>query len=250
MRLATGKDVKPKKNVVFCIPTITKPYAVMLQSLKRSIPHLEAAGWTHHMVNEIGNPYISAARNAMLRKALDAKAEVIVFLDHDLSWKPKDLLTLIETEGDYVCGTYRFKHDEVEYMGRLWVSANGHPIGREQDGAIKAYSAPAGFMKITRQMVHHFIATYPELCYGDKTAPTVDLFNHGAKDGLWWGEDYACCRNWHDAGGEVWIVPNLDITHHTDKEKYPGNYHKYLLSRPGGKNAGKPPTKGDIQWQS
>ena len=65
------------------------------------------------MVHEVGSPYISAARATMLRKALDAKADVIVFIDHDLSWRPGDLLKLIETTGDVVGGTYRFKQDEV-----------------------------------------------------------------------------------------------------------------------------------------
>src|SRR5690242_1599813 len=97
------------KKVAFCIPTIKKPYQVTLDSLAASLPLLDAAGWDHMMVSAVGNPYISAARSIMLRKALDAKADVIVFIDHDVSWQPLDLLTLIETEGDVVCGTYRFK---------------------------------------------------------------------------------------------------------------------------------------------
>ena len=40
---------------------------------------------------------VSGARAAMLRKALDAKADVIVFIDHDVSWAPEDLVKLIKT---------------------------------------------------------------------------------------------------------------------------------------------------------
>jgi hypothetical protein len=56
--------------------------------VEASVPVLEAAGWEVGFVDERGNPYISAARATMLRKALDAKCDVVVFLDDDLSWEP------------------------------------------------------------------------------------------------------------------------------------------------------------------
>jgi glycosyltransferase involved in cell wall biosynthesis len=220
-------------KVIFCIPTITKPYQVCLDSLEASIPLIREAGWEEGVVHEIGCPYISHARATMLRKALDAKADVIVFIDHDLSWSPGDLLKLIETEGDVVSGVYRFKKDEEEYMGALITSNDGRPIARE-DGCIKAHSIPAGFLKITKEAVGRFMTAYPELCYGPKYNPSVDLFNHGAFGGTWWGEDYAFARRWRDLGGDIWIVPNLNLDHHSGDRACPGNYHQFLLRQPGG----------------
>ena len=227
------------KRVVFCIPTVTRPYRVCLDSLEASVPLIEAAGWDHGMVTEIGNPYISAARSYMLRKAQDTKADVIMFIDHDLSWKPEDLLKVIETEGEVVAGIYRFKKDEEEYMGVLDDDKDGMPKVRE-DGCIKATRVPAGFLKITAGAVNRFMTAYPELCYGPKFNLSVDLFNHGAHKGAWWGEDYAFSRNWIDCGGELWIVPDLDLNHHTTDKKYKGNYHQFLLRQPGGSNSDNP----------
>ena len=51
-----------KKKVVFCIPTITKPYQVTLDSLEDSIPLITKAGWDEGTVYQIGCPYVSAAR--------------------------------------------------------------------------------------------------------------------------------------------------------------------------------------------
>lgn len=172
----------------------------------------------------------------MLRQALDAKADVIVFIDHDLSWRPQDLLRLIETEGDVVSGTYRYKKEPEEYMGRLIPDPQGKPIVRD-DGCIKAFCVPAGFLKITRKAVNRFIEAYPELTYGEKCNPHVDLFNHGAHKGVWYGEDYAFSRNWIDIGGEIWVIPDLQLDHHTTTEAYPGNFHEFLLRQPGGSNA-------------
>ena len=220
-------------KVVFCVPSLNGPTAPFIAAMEKSIPLVTGAGWDEALVQEIGNPYISAARATMLRKALDAKADVVVFLDYDLSWAPEDLLKLIETPGDVVAGLYRFKKDDEEYMGSPCCDANEIAITRD-DGCIKGFRIPAGFMKITREGVGRFMRAYPELAYGDPTAPAVDLFNHGAHEGVWYGEDYAFSRRWTDCGGEIWIIPDLDLTHHSATEAYPGNYHNFLRRQPGG----------------
>lgn len=222
-------------KVVFCTPTITKPYPQYIAAMEASIPLIQAAGWEEASIYEVGCPYISQARSKMLRKALDAGADVIVFLDHDLSWQPDALLRLIETEGDVVCGTYRYKHEPEEYMGALVTTDEGYPIARK-DGCLEAHSAPAGFLKVTREGVNRFIREWPELCYGEACSPHVDLFNHGAHAGVWWGEDYAFIRRWREKCGKAWLIPNLQIDHHSDKP-YPGHYSDFLRRQPGGDRA-------------
>lgn len=222
-------------KVVICCPTYTRPHSAILAALETAVPTLDAAGVDHQLVFEIGNPYISGARAAMLRKALDAKADTIVFLDHDVEFEPKDLLALILTSGDVVAGLYRYKKPEVEYMGSIDTHADGRPIVRA-DGCIKGHRIPAGFMKITREGVARFAKAYPHLLYGDPLSPSIDLFNHGAHDWVWWGEDMAFSRNWVDCGGEIWIIPDLNLTHHNADEAFPGNYHLFLMSCPGGRD--------------
>lgn len=222
-------------KTVICCPTYTRPHQATLDAIEAAIPALDEAGIDHHLVWEISNPYISGARAAMLRKALDAGAEAIVFLDHDVSFRPSDLVDLIQTEAEVAAGLYRFKkpNEPEEYMGVLDTSADGQVRVRE-DGCIKATRVPAGFLKVTKDAVGRFMRAYPALCYGDPTSPSVDLFNHGAHEGVWWGEDYAFSRNWIDAGGEIWVVPDLNLDHHSPDEVFPGNYHQFLLRQPGG----------------
>jgi glycosyltransferase involved in cell wall biosynthesis len=228
-----GLGLTPVK-VVICIPTYSRPLDACLAAVEASVPLLGAAGIDHSIVFEVGSPYISAARATMLRKALDAGAEVVVFIDHDLSWDPQDLLTLIQTPGDVVAGTYRFKSDDGEdYMGAYEPDAVGRPVARD-DGCIKANRIPAGFLKVTKDAVRDFMLAYPQLCYGPPYNLSVDLFNHGAHKGVWYGEDYAFSRNWREIGGEIWLIPDLNLTHHNADKAYPGNYHRYLLRQPGG----------------
>lgn len=224
-------------KVVLCVPTLTRPFKQTLDSIEASVPALEAAGFNHFMVTEIGNPYISAARSYMLRKAMDVKADIVVFIDHDLSWQPDDLVKLIKTEGDVVAGTYRFKTPgEVKYMGVIQDDENARPVCRD-DGCIKATRVPAGFLKITKGAINKFMKAYPELVYGPAYEPSVDLFHHGAHDGAWWGEDYAFSRNWIACGGDIWLVPDINLNHHSADQEFPGNFHKFMLSQPGGSEA-------------
>lgn len=226
---------KPRK-VVFCTPTLTRPFPAFLAAMEASVPALDAAGWDHSMVFEVGCPYISHARAVMLRKAMNVQADVVVFLDHDLEWGPEDLVKLIETEGDVVAGLYRYKKADEEYMGALMCQMDDSAIVRASDGAIRGFRVPAGFLKVTKEAVDRFMGAYPELIILPRYSPTIDLFNHGAFEGVWYGEDMAFSRNWLACGGELWIVPDLNLTHHSADEAFPGNLHQYLMTMPGGAN--------------
>ena len=246
--------MEKKRKVIFCVPFLDRPTEPLIEALEAAIPIIKDAGWDEGMAQERGNPYVSQARNIMLRRALDVGADVIVFLDYDLSFRPHDLLKLIETEGNVVGGTYRFRQEEEKYMGEIAMRACGNdmetPDVRASDGAVRAISLPAGFLKITKEGVDYFMRSYPHLCFGAAYAPGVDLFNHGVHKNVWYGEDYAFCRNWRDAGGDIWCVPDLSITHHTfswnrmqkrqEHSEFPGNYHEFLMRQPGGSKSEHP----------
>lgn len=229
---ASGKSTEPP-HVVFCTPTYDRPHPAYLAALEASVPALDAAGIRHGTTFRVGSPYISHARSELLRRALDAKADVVVFIDHDLSWPAEDLVRLIQTPGDVVCGTYRFKQDPEEYMGTIFTDEAGFPIVRD-DGCVKAEWVPAGFLKVTKEGVDRFMRAHPELMFGPRYAPYVDLFNHGAYENIWYGEDYAFSRRWNAMGEDLWIVPDLKLTHHSAAEAYPGDFADYLMRLPGG----------------
>ena len=237
-----------KKKVIFCIP-ITKgaawemkdeppqPHPQCVKSLRASLPLITEAGWDEGFTRTIGNPYISGARADMTRQALDvirSNEDVIIYIDYDLSWEPPDLLKLLETEGDVVAGTYRTKEDGEHYMGAIMTDPVSFVPTTRADGCIRAMAAPAGFLKVTAAAIDRFMIHYPELNFGPSYRLTPDLFHHGAHKRMWWGEDYAFCRNWQELGGEVWIVPDLNLDHWSGDKVWKGNFHNYLRRQPGG----------------
>lgn len=221
-------------KIVFCTPTITRPFEPYLAALEGSIPALDAAGIEHSAVFRVGDVYISHSRSYMLWQAMKTDADAVVFIDHDLSWEPEDLVRLIQHPGDVAAGDYRYKMDEETYMARLFTTDDGHPMVRA-DGTLRAHAVPAGFLKVTRAAVERFREAYPELLFGKDEF--IDLFNHGAYEGLWWGEDFAFSRRWRAMGGEIHLIPDLNITHHLPDKAFPGNLHEFLLRQPGGRKA-------------
>lgn len=221
-----GRTDRPKK-VIFCVPEFPKTYPQTESSFKAEIPHLKEHGWLSEVLYQRGLPYISASRALLLHRALKKDATVIVFIDQDISWKAGDAVRLIETEGGMVAGTYRYKHDEEHYMGGLNEVEEGVAAVRE-DGCIEALVAPAGFLKVTREAVNKMMVKHPELCCGEASSPHFDMFSHGIMEGEWRGEDTAACMRWWRMGEKVYVVPDLDITHHSKDRDYPGNLAKYL----------------------
>lgn len=220
-----------------CLPVAPggRPHQKTLDSIEAAVPLLEERGWDHGLTQTLGNPYISGARAEMTRKALDAKATHIVYIDWDVSFRPQDLLDILEAEGDVICGTYRTKldNDDEQYMGAIYSGDDDCPVVRA-DGAVKARVVPAGFLRLNLSAIERFMLAYPELCYGPQHNLSIDLFNHGAYNGLWWGEDYAFARRYNDKCGDVWILPWLQIDHWKGERVWKGNFHDYLRKQPGG----------------
>jgi len=238
-------------RVAICTPTVERPTDAYLAALEASVPALDAAGWEHSAAFQQGNPYISAARANMLGQALKWGADVIVFIDDDVSWSPADLIKLLDAEGDVVGGNYRYKtEEEFRFMGKPFLGDKGHPLFRDSDDAVLMLALPAGFLKVTRAGIMRFLEAYPNLRMNTESEGdvNVDLFNHGAWNGTWFGEDFAFCRNWLGLGGDILCVPDLDLVHNararwdkdgfTPEKPYPSNYLDYLKTyRPEEKKA-------------
>ena len=183
----------------------------------------------------VGCAYIQAGRNILVDQFRQSQCDTFVFLDDDLSWQPDDFIKLIETPGRVVAGAYRKKQDEIEYAVNSQIGKHGIPLTRS-DGCILAKGVATGFLKIERSVFDVIEKATPQLQYGK----FHDFFPQGVDNNIWVGEDYAFCNLWLNTGGKIWIVPDINLTHYSKNQGYPGNYHEYLMRLPGGKlNRGK-----------
>jgi hypothetical protein len=227
-QIVKAEEARPKKKVVFCTPTLSKPHPAFIESLKASIPLIVEAGWDEGATWQIGCAYISAARAMMTRTRLgrEGRRDRVPRSRHVVG--PARPAAADRDAGRCRRGDVSLQVRARGVHGPALPGAEAvSPMCRE-DGCVHMVCVPAGFLKVTRQAINKIIRAHPELCFGEESAPIVDLFQHGAHKGLWFGEDYAFCRRWNEMQEQVWVIPDLNITHHDKDVAFPGNYHRYL----------------------
>ena len=220
-------------KIMFATPTykgITDPD--FLDSLEATVTLCQAKGYETEFALITGCCYVQEARNKLVKQFIDSGADVLFFLDDDISWPAEAAIRLIEMPDDMVAGVYPLKQAVPEFPGVIHTDVSHYPVVRA-DGCISAAGVPTGFLRIRRNVIERMINAYPDQKYTDykdgaSTETLHDLFPQGVRNGRWVGEDYAFCQLWKAIYGEIWIIPDIDFTH----AGFRGNYHQFLLSQP------------------
>lgn len=228
------------KNVFFALHLYRLPECIpFIDSLNAAGRLLKEHGYTPNKGAVFGDPYIQKARNILVKQFLASDCDVFMFIADDVEFKAEDVLKVIETPGDVVAGAYRIKQNEAHYPVSIVRTPDGVPFIRD-DGCLLATRVQTGFLKINRCVFEQIVLQYPGLAYygikdGKRINTSHDFFPQGVSKHTWIGEDYAFCDLWTGIGGEIWIVPDIDLTHYEGKTGYRGNYHTHLMCLPGGK---------------
>ncbi len=206
-----------------------------IDSMLATAEACNAKGYQHQLEIMEGCCYVQAARNELVRRFLDSGADVLFFLDDDISWPAAAVIDLLEMPDEMVAGVYPMKIAPAQFPAMIYHDDRFRPIVRS-DGCISAKGVPTGFLRIKRSSIAKLMAAYPQQKYdeyreGEYLHSLYDLFPQGVHGGRWVGEDFAFCRLWTDIRGEIWIKPDIDFSHFGDRE-YHGNYHQFLLQQP------------------
>ncbi len=137
---------------------------------------------------------IAKARNEIVNHFLKTDCSQLVFLDADMSFKPEELVRLIQRPEPVVGGAYVRK----DGSGQHTVTPLSPHV--ERDGVWEVEVIATGFLKIRREVFE----TMQVPTYGEFKA----FFNCGIReDGNYWGEDYGFCSDYRKQGGRIWMLP-------------------------------------------
>lgn len=188
----------------------------------------QAAGIDFQAVFLPGCSLITMARNQIAQDFLNSDADKLVFIDDDVSWEPGAVLKLAAHNADFVGGAYRLKCDEECYPVE-WLEL-GKPL-QAQDGLLSVAHIPGGFMCLTRAVFNRLRIAFPVRHYTHHGFAGHAYFSAPFADGRLWGEDSRFCHDWREIGGEVWLDPELSLTHHDGRQAYLGHLGNFLRSR-------------------
>jgi len=172
-----------------------------------------------------GSSLITQARNQAVKEFIDSDADRLVFVDSDVAWDVGSVLKIASHKVDFCGGAYRYK-DNVE----------GYPVGwldkdelwaDPETGLLEVAMLPGGFLSLSRDVFLKLSKAHPNRVYSFHGHPFHAFFHCPPGD----GEDGAFCRDWRDIGGQVWLDPELSLTHVDGAQKYPGHIGNWLKNR-------------------
>lgn len=174
--------------------------------------------WAFEVHTSVAVP-ISTARNLLLAEFLASDCEDIVFIDHDINWKPGDLVKLIDYPVEFVGAVPPYRGEPSGFPVR-WDANQKYLVSDPTTGLLKVAGIPFGFVRLKRSAVERMVKEYHYLEYDHPHAPNGvawRLFSFELYDRSDWSEDMVFCRRWIEIGGTVWIDPMVKFSHTGEK---------------------------------
>jgi hypothetical protein len=233
MELMSAKELFKGRKLVIATPFYNlQGYSPYIKSLVASLRLCWEVGIDAGLLPVEGDSYIGRARNSIMTQVYDKTDTTdLIFIDSDESWEPEDVLRLMMSDKAVVGGTYPLKNNWARWSHTCVIAPSGAPMGDAKTKELLCVAIPAGFMRISRKAMDLMAEAYPEKMFVPGSAMGKDPIYE------WFGErfeDSVFCQRYRDAGGEIWLQPNLTIKHY-GTEEHSGNYSDFLQRQPGGR---------------
>jgi hypothetical protein len=205
-------------------------YAPYILSLAPTLGALSKLGVDWDYLARPSDFHIERAINNTLTEVMErGDFTDILMIDSDESWRPEDVFRLLMHEEEIVGASYRMKNQWDDYVGSI-LYEEGHPQGKMlPDGTplLKATRLAAGFLRIKVSALRKFADAYPDLVSSEPDGKKVQFFSRGIWEGEMHCQDMAFSRRWLDIGGELWMDPNINVTH-WGMTPYVGDLNQHL----------------------
>lgn len=220
-------------HVTIAVPAYTGTvHLETMRSLMHDATALMRRGDTIALLDHCQSSYIHYARAMMVAKFLASKSDVLVMIDHDVSWQANALLKVVDHPVHLCGGIYPKRSEPIEYPVR-WLRDREDLIAI--NGLLEVEGIPGGFTKYSREMLEQMVEAYKGdlnfICSESPTGFLCDLFSdYRVGDGHKLSEDFAFCRRWRDLGGQVWFDPEIRMGH-TGLKTFEGHIGDWLRNR-------------------
>ena len=227
---------KPGFSLAIATPFYeVKGYSPYISSFVRTLMVLAQTGIDHGFIERNGDSYVDRAKNGLIDDFLKTDFSHILMIDSDLEWDVEGFGRLLKAAlsgAEVVGGAFRLKGD-WGIFGINHIIKDGGYAGKEfgDSRLLRVTSLPGGFIIYSRDAIER---TRPLLNTYDMGHPVLECFrceideNHQRL-----GEDIYFQRKYMEAGGKLYLEPNINITHYGVKG-YGGNYHRHLQEIRGG----------------
>ena len=211
-------------------------------SMLQLIPAMEARGWKYHFLFRFNESLIDRARNALAVNFLVSDATHLLFIDADIGFEAADIIKMVESDKDVICGIYPSKtinwHSVSEaaksgvppedlhlYTGTWVVNFVDYndEVTVKGDEPFEVWNGGTGMMLIKRHVfeilekrveryrvneMDHIMRQFESKGIPRFFATSIDPLSN-----VLLSEDYHFCRLWREEGGKIWAAPWVRLAH-------------------------------------
>jgi hypothetical protein len=176
---------------------------------------------------------LERARNMIVADFMSSECTHLLMIDSDQGWDSEKIIKMLDFDKEFISGAVPIKDPNGEnYALSIHVNLDDTPKV-DKDGLLSASMIGSAFIMLKRELFEKMMIQYSSLY-----CPSVNMnyysFFEITKSPVFLGEDVTFCKRWVDMGGEIKIMPDINMTH-IGKKVFMGNYHKYLLKQPAPK---------------
>jgi predicted lipid carrier protein YhbT len=163
-----------------------------------------------------GGSHVGKAREHLLWDAMATPATHILFVDDDMGWDPRILMSLMAADMDFVAAVGCRKQETFSVCCNFLENPQHFD---ERTGFLEVRDVGFAFVLLKRAAVLRLAEAYPELEYRTTNgrrewALFLDMIDQG--DRL--SEDFSFCRRWRAIGGRIFIDQDAALLHAGRKE--------------------------------
>ena len=163
---------------------------------------------------------VQRARNDIVKVAVEAEVDDLIFIDADIMWNPEDFFKLLKAPADVIGGIYPKKSDDPQFAVKVL-----SPMIDIVDGLIEVECIGTGFLRVSSIALNQLWDTAEEYNNSGKSSRMV--FDIKIIEGELYSEDNILCRKWRDLGGQVFVDPYAQCKH-VGVKVYTNNFMEFL----------------------
>jgi glycosyltransferase involved in cell wall biosynthesis len=167
---------------------------------------------------------IQRARNDIIKDAIDAGVDDVVFIDTDMGWTPEQLLRILSHEVDYVAGTARRKNDVESYVCKLKEGEDKVKIG--ENGLVEVDAVGCGFTRMTKRCFS-ILWEISERYEDNEGHMNKMVFNLTIQNGVFTSEDASVGFKWRELGEKLYLDPFITCSH-TGTKTWTGDFMQWI----------------------
>lgn len=164
---------------------------------------------------EANNSIVDSARNKVVQTFLKTDADVLFFIDSDISWRVEDFIKVAALSVHYgiVGAAYSTKNDEDPKMFVNAIKDENDNFVTNEIGLVEMYGCGFGFIAIPRKVFEQLMPITEK--YKDGNDEEIyRFFKIDTQEGYLVGEDIYFLKKWvKELGNKAYLVPDIRLGH-------------------------------------